>query len=97
MTQVLEFQATTWLDVHKYYESKIRIEDNQLSSSVSSKGCNRDWNQEKFKTILMQTEDFPIVIFSLMKGLMGVEIRVFSHWIGLYQHKGRIVVGVAVL
>nr|XP_016488871.1 PREDICTED: uncharacterized protein LOC107808819 [Nicotiana tabacum] len=31
---VLEFQATTWADVYYRYESKIRIEDDQLSSTL---------------------------------------------------------------
>ncbi|XP_070045676.1 uncharacterized protein [Nicotiana tomentosiformis] len=46
---LLEFKTTTWADVHNLYESKIRIEDDRLSYSVFSKGCNRDGNQERFK------------------------------------------------
>nr|XP_016444205.1 PREDICTED: uncharacterized protein LOC107769496 [Nicotiana tabacum] len=44
---LLEFQATTWADVHNRYE--IRIEDLQLGSSVSFKERNHDRNQDKFK------------------------------------------------
>ncbi|XP_070032591.1 uncharacterized protein [Nicotiana tomentosiformis] len=35
---LLEFQATTWADIHNWYESKIRIEDDQVSSTSSAKG-----------------------------------------------------------
>ncbi|XP_070041509.1 uncharacterized protein [Nicotiana tomentosiformis] len=45
---LLEFQATTWADVHNRYESKIRIEDDQLGFSTSTKG--RDWEKIKEKS-----------------------------------------------
>ncbi|XP_019233210.1 PREDICTED: uncharacterized protein LOC109213827 [Nicotiana attenuata] len=51
---LLEIQATTWADVHNRYESKIRIKYDQLGSSASSKGRNRDRNQDKFKSDLMR-------------------------------------------
>nr|XP_009615093.1 uncharacterized protein LOC104107884 [Nicotiana tomentosiformis]XP_016512940.1 PREDICTED: uncharacterized protein LOC107829982 [Nicotiana tabacum] len=46
---LLEFQATTWEDVHNRYESKIRTEDDQLGSSASLKGRNLYRNQDKLK------------------------------------------------
>ncbi|XP_070047274.1 uncharacterized protein [Nicotiana tomentosiformis] len=44
---LFEFQATTWVDVHNQYESKIRIEDDQDGSTSSAKG--REKNREKSK------------------------------------------------
>nr|XP_016435097.1 PREDICTED: uncharacterized protein LOC107761385 [Nicotiana tabacum] len=44
---LLEFQATTWEDIHNRYESKIRIEDDQLGFPMSVKG--REKNKEKLK------------------------------------------------
>ncbi|XP_070036118.1 uncharacterized protein [Nicotiana tomentosiformis] len=44
---LLEFQATTWEDIHNRYESKIRIEDDQLGFPMSVKG--REKNKEKSK------------------------------------------------
>ncbi|XP_070036715.1 uncharacterized protein [Nicotiana tomentosiformis] len=46
---LFEFQATTWADVHNRYDSKIRIEDDQLSFPVSAKGWDREKNKEKSK------------------------------------------------
>ncbi|XP_009796719.1 uncharacterized protein [Nicotiana sylvestris] len=46
---LLEFQATTWQDVHNWYESKIRIEDDQLRFSASAKGWDGEKNKEKSK------------------------------------------------
>ncbi|XP_070034585.1 uncharacterized protein [Nicotiana tomentosiformis] len=46
---LLKFQETTWEDVHNLYESKIRIEDDQLEFPISTKGRDRDKSQEKFK------------------------------------------------
>ncbi|XP_070008537.1 uncharacterized protein [Nicotiana sylvestris] len=46
---LLEFQATTWADVHNRYESKIRIEDEYLGFSASTKGRDREENKEKLK------------------------------------------------
>nr|XP_016492309.1 PREDICTED: uncharacterized protein LOC107811829 [Nicotiana tabacum] len=46
---LLEFQATTWEDVHNRYESKIRIEGDQLGFSASVKGRDREKNKEKSK------------------------------------------------
>ncbi|XP_070035743.1 uncharacterized protein [Nicotiana tomentosiformis] len=42
-----EFQATTWVDVQNWYESKIRIEDDQLGFQAPVKG--REKNKEKLK------------------------------------------------
>ncbi|XP_070034796.1 uncharacterized protein [Nicotiana tomentosiformis] len=44
---LLEFQATTWVDVHNRYESKIRIKDDQVGFPSSTKG--REKNREKIK------------------------------------------------
>ncbi|XP_070057126.1 uncharacterized protein [Nicotiana tomentosiformis] len=44
---LLEFQATTWADVHNRYESKIRIKDDQVGSISSANG--RENNREKPK------------------------------------------------
>ncbi|XP_070036031.1 uncharacterized protein [Nicotiana tomentosiformis] len=44
---LLEFQATTWADVHNRYESKIRIEDDQVDFPSSAKGWER--SKEKMK------------------------------------------------
>jgi len=44
---LLEFQATSWADVHNRYESKIRIEDDQVGFPLSTKG--REKNREKSK------------------------------------------------
>ncbi|XP_075101934.1 uncharacterized protein LOC142177357 [Nicotiana tabacum] len=44
---LLEFQATTWVDVHNQYESKIRIEDDQVGFLSSTKGWEK--NREKTK------------------------------------------------
>ncbi|XP_070045518.1 uncharacterized protein [Nicotiana tomentosiformis] len=44
---LLEFQATTWADVHNRYESKIRIEDDQVGFTSLAKG--REKNREKSK------------------------------------------------
>ncbi|XP_019259333.1 PREDICTED: uncharacterized protein LOC109237477 [Nicotiana attenuata] len=44
---LLEFQVTTWTDVHNRYESKIRIEDDQVGFPSSTKG--REKNREKSK------------------------------------------------
>ncbi|XP_070032411.1 uncharacterized protein [Nicotiana tomentosiformis] len=44
---LLESQATTWANVHNHYESKIRIEDDQISFPLSAKG--REKNKEKSK------------------------------------------------
>nr|XP_009611227.1 uncharacterized protein LOC104104775 [Nicotiana tomentosiformis] len=46
---ILEFQTTIWADVHNRYESKIRIEHNQLGFPTSTKGRDRDKNRDKFK------------------------------------------------
>nr|XP_009787406.1 PREDICTED: uncharacterized protein LOC104235365 [Nicotiana sylvestris]XP_016486472.1 PREDICTED: uncharacterized protein LOC107806753 [Nicotiana tabacum] len=45
---LLEFQKT-WVDVNNHYESKIRIEDDQLSFPASIKGRDREKNKEKLK------------------------------------------------
>ncbi|XP_070035240.1 uncharacterized protein [Nicotiana tomentosiformis] len=45
----LEFQAITWADVHNRYESKIRIEDDQLGFPPSTKGRDREKNKKKLK------------------------------------------------
>ncbi|XP_075084711.1 uncharacterized protein LOC142167966 [Nicotiana tabacum] len=42
-------KATTWVDVHNCYESKIRIEDDQLSFSTLTKDRNWEKNKEKSK------------------------------------------------
>ncbi|XP_019261166.1 PREDICTED: uncharacterized protein LOC109239096 [Nicotiana attenuata] len=44
---LLEFQETTWADVHNRYESKIRIKDYQVGFSSSAKGQEK--NKEKLK------------------------------------------------
>ncbi|XP_075095294.1 uncharacterized protein LOC142173573 [Nicotiana tabacum] len=44
---LLEFQATTWANVHNRYESKIRIEDDHVGFPSSTKG--REKNREKIK------------------------------------------------
>ncbi|XP_070045885.1 uncharacterized protein [Nicotiana tomentosiformis] len=44
---LLEFQAITWADVYNQYESKIRIEYNQVGSTSSAKG--REKSREKSK------------------------------------------------
>ncbi|XP_070043033.1 uncharacterized protein [Nicotiana tomentosiformis] len=44
---LLEFQATTWADVHNRYESKIRIKVDQVSFPSSTKG--REKNKQKSK------------------------------------------------
>ncbi|XP_070042472.1 uncharacterized protein [Nicotiana tomentosiformis] len=44
---LLEFQVTAWADVHNRYESKIRIEDDQVEFTSSTKG--RGKNREKMK------------------------------------------------
>nr|XP_018627617.1 uncharacterized protein LOC104100177 [Nicotiana tomentosiformis]XP_018627618.1 uncharacterized protein LOC104100177 [Nicotiana tomentosiformis] len=44
---LLEFQGTTWADVHNRYELKIRIEDDQVGFLSSTKG--REKNREKTK------------------------------------------------
>ncbi|XP_075103608.1 uncharacterized protein LOC142178178 [Nicotiana tabacum] len=44
---LLEFQATTWADVHNRYELKIRIEYDQVGFLSSTKG--REKNREKSK------------------------------------------------
>ncbi|XP_070046787.1 uncharacterized protein [Nicotiana tomentosiformis] len=44
---LLEFQATTWADVHNQYESKIRIEDDQVGFPSSTKGQEK--NRETMK------------------------------------------------
>ncbi|XP_075085099.1 uncharacterized protein LOC142168330 [Nicotiana tabacum] len=44
---LLEFRATTWADVHNWYELKIRIEDDQVGFPSSTKG--RGKNREKMK------------------------------------------------
>ncbi|XP_070036538.1 uncharacterized protein [Nicotiana tomentosiformis] len=44
---LLEFQAMTWEDVHNQYESKIRIEGDQIGFPASTKG--REKNKEKLK------------------------------------------------
>lgn len=36
-----EFQETTWADVHNRYDSKIRIDDDQLGFSASTKVRDR--------------------------------------------------------
>ncbi|XP_009765855.1 uncharacterized protein [Nicotiana sylvestris] len=46
---LLEFQATTWADVHNRYESKIRIEEDQFGFPASTKGRDREKNKEKLK------------------------------------------------
>nr|XP_016461060.1 PREDICTED: uncharacterized protein LOC107784442 [Nicotiana tabacum] len=46
---LLEFQATTWADVHKCYESKIRIEDDKLRFPASTKGRDQQNNRDKSK------------------------------------------------
>ncbi|XP_075101816.1 uncharacterized protein LOC142177244 [Nicotiana tabacum] len=45
--RLLEFQATTWANIHNRYESKIRIEDDQIGFPSSAKG--EDKNKEKSK------------------------------------------------
>ncbi|XP_070032631.1 uncharacterized protein [Nicotiana tomentosiformis] len=42
-------EETTWADVHNRYESKIRIEDDQLGFLTSTKGRYREKNKEKLK------------------------------------------------
>ncbi|XP_070040332.1 uncharacterized protein [Nicotiana tomentosiformis] len=42
---LLEFQATTWANIHNQYESNIRIEDIQIGFSASAKG--REKNKQK--------------------------------------------------
>ncbi|XP_019260063.1 PREDICTED: uncharacterized protein LOC109238085 [Nicotiana attenuata] len=44
---LLEFHATTWADVHNWYESKISIEDDQVGFPTPAKG--REKNKEKSK------------------------------------------------
>ncbi|XP_070034958.1 uncharacterized protein [Nicotiana tomentosiformis] len=44
---LFDFQTTTWADIHNRYESKIRIEDKQVSSTSLAKG--REKNREKLK------------------------------------------------
>lgn len=44
---LLEFQATTWADVHNGYKSKIRIEDDQLGFLASAKGRDREKKKDK--------------------------------------------------
>ncbi|XP_070055292.1 uncharacterized protein [Nicotiana tomentosiformis] len=44
---LLEFQETTWEEVHNRYESKIRIKDDQVGFPSSTKG--REKNKEKMK------------------------------------------------
>ncbi|XP_070032417.1 uncharacterized protein [Nicotiana tomentosiformis] len=44
---LLEFQATTWADVHNRYESKIRIEDDHVGFQSSTKGWEK--NRGKLK------------------------------------------------
>ncbi|XP_070048176.1 uncharacterized protein [Nicotiana tomentosiformis] len=44
---LLDFQAMTWADVHNRYESKIKIEDDQVGFPLSAKG--REKNKEKSK------------------------------------------------
>ncbi|XP_019236651.1 PREDICTED: uncharacterized protein LOC109216886 [Nicotiana attenuata] len=44
---LLKFQATTWADFHSRFESKIRIEDEQVGFLLSAKG--REKNKEKSK------------------------------------------------
>ncbi|XP_070049957.1 uncharacterized protein [Nicotiana tomentosiformis] len=44
---LLEFQATTWADVHNRYESKIRIKDDEVGFPSSTNG--REKNGEKSK------------------------------------------------
>lgn len=46
---LLKFQETTWADVHKHYESNVRIKDQQLSSLVVH---NRDQNLERSRNNL---------------------------------------------
>nr|XP_016460360.1 PREDICTED: uncharacterized protein LOC107783848 [Nicotiana tabacum] len=46
---LLDFQATTWVDVHNQYESNIKIKDDQLGFSVSANGQDREKNKEKLK------------------------------------------------
>ncbi|XP_070049025.1 uncharacterized protein [Nicotiana tomentosiformis] len=46
---LLEFQETTWADVYNWYESKLRIEDDQLGFPSSTKGRYREKNKEKSK------------------------------------------------
>nr|XP_016466990.1 PREDICTED: uncharacterized protein LOC107789645 [Nicotiana tabacum] len=52
---LLEFQATTWADIHNWYESNIRIEDDQLGFPALDKGQDRERNKEK------SNDDFDIV------------------------------------
>ncbi|XP_009605952.2 uncharacterized protein [Nicotiana tomentosiformis] len=44
---LLEFQVMTWTDVHNWYESKIRIENDQIGFPSSAKG--REKSKEKSK------------------------------------------------
>lgn len=44
---LLEFQVTIWANVHNRYESKIRIEDDQIGFSALAKGQEK--NKEKSK------------------------------------------------
>nr|XP_016473101.1 PREDICTED: uncharacterized protein LOC107795049 [Nicotiana tabacum] len=46
---LLKFQATIWVDVHNRYESKIRIENDQLGFSASTEGRDREKNRDKLK------------------------------------------------
>ncbi|XP_019225912.1 PREDICTED: uncharacterized protein LOC109207446 [Nicotiana attenuata] len=47
---LLEFQATTWTDVHNRYESKIRIEDDQVGFPSSAKIREKDRENQKMTT-----------------------------------------------
>ncbi|XP_070049130.1 uncharacterized protein [Nicotiana tomentosiformis] len=39
---LLEFQATTWANIHNWYEFKIRIEDDQIGFLTSAKGREKN-------------------------------------------------------
>ncbi|MCD9645219.1 hypothetical protein HAX54_033986 [Datura stramonium] len=39
---LLKFSATTWIDIHNRYESKIRVEDDQLDPSTSLRSIGRN-------------------------------------------------------
>ncbi|XP_075086369.1 uncharacterized protein LOC142169067 [Nicotiana tabacum] len=53
---LIEFQATTWADVHDRYKSKIRIEEDQLEFPISAKGTEAR-TRISLKVILIHIDD----------------------------------------
>lgn len=72
----------------------MRIEDDQLSSSISFKSRNRDQNQEKFKNDFDADRSHPEVVSNFTKDLMGEELKVFSHQRDSNQKEEHIIVEV---